>query len=36
MSLNNFIIGKNLGKGAFGSLVLVTRKEDSDADRKCR
>ena len=28
MSLNNFIIGKNLGKGAFGSVVLVTRKED--------
>jgi len=28
MSLNNFIIGKNLGKGAFGSVCLVTRKED--------
>ena len=28
MSLNNFIIGKPLGKGAFGSVCLVTRKED--------
>ena len=28
MSLNNFVIGKNLGKGAFGSVCLVTRKED--------
>ena len=28
MSLNNFILGKPLGKGAFGSVRLVTRKED--------
>ena len=28
MSLNNFIIGKPLGKGAFGSVKIVTRKED--------
>ena len=28
MSLNNFILGKNLGKGAFGNVCLVTRKED--------
>ena len=28
MSLKNFIIGKKLGKGAFGSVCLVTRKED--------
>ena len=28
MSLNNFILGKALGKGAFGSVRLVTRKED--------
>ena len=28
MSLNNFILGKQLGKGAFGSVRIVTRKED--------
>ena len=28
MSLNNFILGKALGKGAFGSVRIVTRKED--------
>ena len=28
MSLNNFILGKQLGKGAFGSVRLVTRKKD--------
>ena len=28
MSLKNFIIGKKLGKGAFGNVCLVTRKED--------
>ena len=28
MSLNNFIIGKPLGKGTFGSVKIVTRKED--------
>ena len=28
MSLNDFIIGKFLGKGAFGSVCLVTRKAD--------
>ena len=28
MSLNNFILGKQLGKGAFGSVRLVTRKQD--------
>ena len=28
MSLNDFIVGKFLGKGAFGSVCLVTRKED--------
>ena len=28
MSLNNFDLGKELGKGAFGSVRLVTRKED--------
>ena len=28
MSLSNFIIGKPLGKGAFGSVKIVTRKED--------
>ena len=29
MSLSNFIIGKELGKGAFGSVKIVTRKEDN-------
>ena len=28
MSLNDFILGKELGKGAFGRVRLVTRKED--------
>ena len=28
MSLNDFEIGKVLGKGAFASVVIVTRKED--------
>ena len=28
MSLNDFIVGKFLGKGAFGSVCLVTRKAD--------
>ena len=28
MSLNDFILGKDLGKGAFGSVRIVTRKED--------
>jgi len=28
MSINDFIIGKELGKGAFGSVSLVTRKRD--------
>ncbi len=28
MSLNNFILGKELGKGAYGSVRIVTRKED--------
>ena len=30
MSLNNFIIGKQLGKGVFGSVYLVTRKMDGN------
>ena len=29
MSLNNFEIGKNLGKGSFGSVCIVKRKADS-------
>ena len=28
MSLNDFELGKNLGKGAFASVILVTRKAD--------
>ena len=28
MSLNDFILGKDLGKGAFGSVRIVTRKKD--------
>ena len=28
MSLNDFEIGTILGKGAFGSVAIVTRKED--------
>ena len=30
MSLNDFIIGKLLGKGVFGSVSLVTRKRDGN------
>ena len=28
MSLNDFELGKELGKGAFGSVTIVKRKED--------
>ena len=28
MSLNDFVVGKFIGKGAFGSVCLVTRKAD--------
>ena len=30
MSLNDFILGKELGKGAFGSVRIVTRKVDQE------
>ena len=29
MSLNDFEFGKELGKGAFGSVTIVRRKEDN-------
>ena len=29
MSLNDFEFGKELGKGAFGSVTIVTRLEDN-------